>query len=120
MSNCITRNSNHGAKRGDCVTLQLIGVDWCQGAVCFGPAADGDLIHRMVAMTERNRGILGVVLAVKVDSHMCGSHKLLQGATVVEVVVARSKVRLRCQHAEGDISMGERYIADEKIDKFKN
>lgn len=119
MSNCITRNSNHGAKRGDCVTLQLIGVDWCQGAVCFGPAADGDLIHGVVAMTERNCGILGVVLAMEVDSHMCGSHKLLQGDTVVEVVVARSQVRLRCQHAEGDISMGERYVADEKDRQIK-
>lgn len=108
MRNFITGNSNHGAKRGDCVTWQLIGVDWCQGAVGFGPATDGDLVHGVVAMTERNRGILGVVLAVEVDSHVCGSHKLLQGGTVVEVIVARSQVRLRCQHAEGDISTGER------------
>lgn len=70
-------------------------------------------------MTERNSGILGVVLAVEMDSHTCGSHKLLQGGTVVEVVVARPQVRLWCQHAEGDISTGERYVADAKDKKKK-
>lgn len=114
MSNFVTGNSNYGAKRGDCVVWQLIGVDGCQGAVGLRPAADGDLIHGVVAMTERNRGILGVVLSMEVDSYMCGSYKFLQGDTVVEVIVARSQVRLGCQHAKGDISSGDRYVADTK------
>lgn len=36
----------------------------------------------------------GVVLALQVDAHLGGSHKLLQGGAVVEVVVAWSLVRL--------------------------
>lgn len=63
-------------------------------AVCMSmaltPATDGDLIHSVVAMAERNCGILSMVLAVKLDSNMCGSNKLLQGGAVVEVVVARA------------------------------
>lgn len=60
----------------------------------FWPAADGDLVHGVVAMAKGHARRAGVVLALQEDAHMHGSHELLQGGAVVEVVVAWSQVRL--------------------------
>lgn len=53
-----------------------------------------------------------VVLAPKVDAHARGSYEVLQGGTVVEVVVAGSSVGPRGQQAESDVAMAVRDVTE--------
>lgn len=59
------------------------------------------------------RGV-AVVLALQVDAYMGGSHKLLQGGAVVEVVVAWPQVRFGGKHAECDVAIRVRDITGGK------
>lgn len=114
MSSFVIGSVNHGVIGRDYIGWWLIGIVGCQGAVGVKPATDGDLIHSKVPMTEGDCRFLSVVLAVHVNSHMCGSHELLQGGAIVEVIVAWPQVRLGGQHTEGDVSSRVRHVTEEQ------
>ena len=61
------------------------------------PAADGDLIDGVVSVSGIHPHRLRVVLPAEEEPDLSGPYHPLQLRGVVEVVVARSWVWLRCQ-----------------------
>lgn len=85
------------------------------------PAADGDLADGIVSVSLAHTGSSGVVLSCQVDPDLCGMDHLLQGKTVVEVVVARPPVWLGSQQVECDVAAWEGDVAAmQKVWKYIN
>ena len=75
------------------------------------PAADCDLIDGVVSVSLIHPRGLRVVLSTEEEPDLSGLYHPLKRRGVVEVVVAWSWVRLRCQQGERDVSTGERGVA---------
>lgn len=68
------------------------------------PATDGDLIDGIVSVSLVHPGCSGVGLSTQVYPDLGGMYHLLQGGSVVEVVIAWPQVWLWGQQAEYDVT----------------
>lgn len=77
------------------------------------PATDGDLADGIVSVPQVHARTPSVVLSRHVYSDLRGMDHLLQGKTVVEVIVARPQVWLGSQQVQCDVTAREGYVTAE-------
>lgn len=70
----------------------------------FLPAADGDLIDSIESVSLVHANCSGVVLSSHMYPDLRSLYHLLQGTTVVEVIITRPQVWLRGQQGECDVT----------------